>query len=53
MHHFEYRNGTLHAEGVSLARIAEEVGTPFYCYSPQPLSATTRYSPMHSGASTH
>ena len=33
MHHFEYLDGTLHAEGVSLARIAEEVGTPFYCYS--------------------
>ena len=33
MHHFEYQNGILHAEGVSLARIAEEVGTPFYCYS--------------------
>ncbi|KWT67391.1 Diaminopimelate decarboxylase [Hyphomicrobium sulfonivorans] len=33
MHHFEYRDGVLHAEGVSLARIAEEVGTPFYCYS--------------------
>jgi diaminopimelate decarboxylase len=33
MHHFDYRGGVLHAEGVSLARIAEEVGTPFYCYS--------------------
>ena len=33
MHHFDYKSGTLHAEGVSLARIAEEVGTPFYCYS--------------------
>jgi diaminopimelate decarboxylase len=33
MHHFSYRGGVLHAEGVSLARIAEEVGTPFYCYS--------------------
>jgi diaminopimelate decarboxylase len=33
MHHFSYVGGVLHAEGVSLARIAEEVGTPFYCYS--------------------
>ncbi len=33
MHHFSYRGGVLHAEGVSLARIAEDVGTPFYCYS--------------------
>jgi diaminopimelate decarboxylase len=33
MHHFGYRGGTLHAEDVSLARIAEEVGTPFYCYA--------------------
>ncbi len=33
MHHFHYVDGTLHAEGVSLARIAAEVGTPFYCYS--------------------
>ncbi|PKU22018.1 diaminopimelate decarboxylase [Telmatospirillum siberiense] len=33
MNHFHYRNGVLHAEDVSLARLAEEVGTPFYCYS--------------------
>ncbi len=33
MHHFSYSDGTLHAEGVDLARIAAEVGTPFYCYS--------------------
>jgi diaminopimelate decarboxylase len=33
MHHFSYVGGALHAEGVSLAHIAEEVGTPFYCYS--------------------
>ncbi len=33
MHHFHYRSGVLHAEEVSLARIAAEVGTPFYCYS--------------------
>ena len=33
MHHFDYRNGVLHAEGVDLVRLAEAVGTPFYCYS--------------------
>lgn len=33
MHHFAYKNGVLHAEDVSLARLAEDVGTPFYCYS--------------------
>lgn len=33
MRHFSYINGALHAENVSLHTIAEEVGTPFYCYS--------------------
>ncbi|MDO9383947.1 MAG: diaminopimelate decarboxylase [Hyphomicrobiaceae bacterium] len=33
MHHFSYKNGLLHAEDVSLSRLADEVGTPFYCYS--------------------
>src|ERR1700720_3776217 len=33
MHHFAYRNGVLHAEGVNLIALAEVVGTPFYCYS--------------------
>lgn len=33
MHHFDYQNGSLHAEGVDLRTIAAEVGTPFYCYS--------------------
>jgi diaminopimelate decarboxylase len=33
MHHFTYVNGILHAEGVSVATIAEEIDTPFYCYS--------------------
>src|SRR5450432_945165 len=30
---FEYRDNELHCEGVSLAVIAEAVGTPFYVYS--------------------
>ena len=33
MHHFAYRDGVLHAEDVNLDVLAEEVGTPFYCYS--------------------
>ena len=33
MHHFSYKGGVLHAEDVSLAQLAQEVGTPFYCYS--------------------
>src|SRR4030095_5616198 len=33
MNHFDYRNGVLHAEAVDLSRLAEIVGTPFYCYS--------------------
>jgi diaminopimelate decarboxylase len=33
MHHFDYKNGVLCAEDVALDRLAEEVGTPFYCYS--------------------
>ena len=38
MHHFTYRQGVgggsiLHAEDLSLADLADSVGTPFYCYS--------------------
>jgi diaminopimelate decarboxylase len=33
MNHFEYRDGRLFAEGVAVADIAAEVGTPFYCYA--------------------
>lgn len=32
---FEYRNGELHAEDVSLSQIAEQIGTPTYVYSRQ------------------
>ncbi len=39
MHHFSYVNGELHAEGVPLTAIANEVGTPVYCYS----TATLRH----------
>jgi len=33
MHHFEYRGDELYCEGVPLAKIAAEVGTPVYVYS--------------------
>jgi diaminopimelate decarboxylase len=38
MHHFEYRQGKLYCEEVSIETIASEVGTPFYCYSHATLS---------------
>ena len=33
MHHFNYSGGVLHAENVDLNVLADQVGTPFYCYS--------------------
>ena len=33
MHHFNARDGILHAEDVDLRELAAAVGTPFYCYS--------------------
>jgi diaminopimelate decarboxylase len=33
MNHFEYKNGELFCEDVSVSSIAGEVGTPFYLYS--------------------
>jgi diaminopimelate decarboxylase len=33
LNHFDYRDGVLHAEDVSVMDIAKAVGTPFYCYS--------------------
>jgi diaminopimelate decarboxylase len=38
MTHFPYVDGELHVEQVPLRRIAEEVGTPFYCYSSAALT---------------
>jgi diaminopimelate decarboxylase len=32
LNHFEYRDGVLHAEDVSIRAIAAAVGTPFYCH---------------------
>jgi diaminopimelate decarboxylase len=36
--HFSYRDGVLHAEGVSLPDVAEAVGTPVYVYSAATLT---------------
>ena len=33
MDHFQYTDGELCAEAVPIRRIADDVGTPFYCYS--------------------
>lgn len=38
MDHFNYKNGVLHAEDVSLTDLAADVGTPFYCYSTATLA---------------
>ncbi len=39
---FVHRDGLLHAEGVSLAAVAAEVGTPVYCYSAAAMRAQYR-----------
>jgi len=38
MNHFHYRYGEMFAEEVAISRIAEQVGTPFYCYSTATLT---------------
>ena len=45
MHHFAYRDGVLHAEDVNLKTLADDVGTPFYCYSSATLER--HYKVMH------
>lgn len=47
MDHFRYKNGELYAEDIALRAIAEEVGTPFYCYSSATLE---RHYKVFSGA---
>jgi diaminopimelate decarboxylase len=42
MEAFSYRNGELCAEGLSITRIAEAVGTPFYLYSAGAMRAQYR-----------
>jgi len=38
LHHFALKDGGLHAEGVSLEALAEQVGTPSYVYSTATLA---------------
>ncbi len=33
MHHFQHKNGTLHAEDLSVKELADRFGTPLYIYS--------------------
>lgn len=50
MNLFQFKNGKLHAEDVSLTRIAEEFGTPCYVYSKAALeSAYTRFAAGFAG----
>lgn len=53
MHHFHYRDGLLHAEGVDLTTLAAEVGTPFYCYSTATLERHFRLFSEAVGAPRH
>src|SRR5579872_2169867 len=53
MNHFDYRNGVLHAEAVSLEHLAQSVGTPFYCYSTATLERHYRvFSEAFAGEKT-
>src|ERR1700742_4457061 len=53
MNHFDYRNGVLHAEAVSLVELADAVGTPFYCYSTATLERHYRvFSEAFAGETT-
>ena len=53
MHHFRYRDGILHAEDVDLRTLAEQVGTPFYCYSAATLERHYRvFAEAFSGTET-
>jgi len=47
MHHFNYVGGVLHVEDMPVPEMAEQVGTPFYCYSTATL---TRHFTVFSGA---
>lgn len=53
MHHFDYSNGSLHAEGVDLAAIAREVGTPVYVYSSATLERHYRVFKAAVGEKSH
>ncbi|HZF22219.1 MAG TPA: diaminopimelate decarboxylase [Burkholderiales bacterium] len=53
MSFFSQRNGTLHAEDVPLARIAEEFGTPCYVYSRAALTDAFQRYDRAFGARAH
>jgi diaminopimelate decarboxylase len=53
MHHFAYRDGVLHAEDVNLDTLAEEIGTPFYCYSTATLERHYRVMDAAFAGSEH
>jgi diaminopimelate decarboxylase len=53
MHHFDYRNGSLHAEGVDLAELARGVGTPVYVYSSATLERHYRVFKEAVGEKAH
>lgn len=38
MDHFSYKNDILHAEDIAIPALAEDIGTPFYCYSDATLT---------------
>lgn len=42
VHHFDYRDGVLHAEEHAVPALAERFGTPFYCYSAATLRRHVR-----------
>lgn len=49
--HFHFKNGVLHAEGVSLATLATELGTPLYVYSRAALA--TAFTAYRQAAGSH
>ncbi len=51
MHHFASKDGVLHAEEVSLAALADEVGTPVYVYSTATL--TRHYGLLAEAVAAH
>ena len=51
MSQFNYQNGMLHAEGVSLAEIAKQYGTPCYVYSRKEIES--RWSAFDSALASH
>lgn len=51
MHHFDLKDGVLHAEDVSLTALADKVGTPVYVYSTATL--TRHYSLLAEAVAAH